>query len=382
MLSNKQKESFSAWQIAKTLWLTQILASLFFGIPLTIMVLFAANIAVSVIQQITLFYFAISFFIYIPLNGILSLIFLNFAKKILTKTHEKEELVEEKQLDNIRKLLNLPLYFAVIVFFTSFSGFIFGLFILSRGIIPGLTILIEAVIILGLAVGFATCVIQVFLVYIILENYFQRRIEKLFSSYFKTTKIIKIRKIPFSWKIFFLTFFSVVVAQTSLGALYLGRAIIYSPEDVKDVLIYISIVIALTLVYVIIVTLFFSKNLVYPLKKIISWADKIIKGETKEAISLVTNDELLEVIAYLKQMHEELENAKASLEIKIKARTKELEEITEKQEEIIQERVREVQKRAEELERFQRLAVGRELKMVELKKEIKVLEERLNKFEK
>lgn len=191
---------------------------------------------------------------------------------------------------------------------------------------------------------------------------------------------MKTKKLPLFWKIFFLTFFSVTVTQVALSSLYLGRVAIssnYSPEDIKNALIYVSVVAALTLIYVVIVTVFFSRNLIYPLKKIILWADKIIKGETREEISLITNDEFTEVIEYLKQMQEKLENASASLEIKIKARTKELEELTEQQEETIQERVKEIQKRAEELERFQRLTVGRELKMIEFKREIKRLENQL-----
>ena len=107
----------------------------------------------------------------------------------------------------------------------------------------------------------------------------------------------------------------------------------------------------------------------------------VIKGEreTREEISLITNDEFTEVIEYLRQMQEKLEDAKISLEIKVKARTEELGRLTEQQEEIIQERVKEIQKRAEDMERFQKLAVGRELKMIELKREIEKLKEELKK---
>ena len=58
----------------------------------------------------------------------------------------------------------------------------------------------------------------------------------------------------------------------------------------------------------------------------------------------------------------ELEIAKAGLEEKVKERTQEL------------------QDKLEELEKFQRLAVGREIKMVELKDEIAKLEEKIQKL--
>jgi len=375
--SNKQKTFFSGWQVAKLLWLAQALSNLFFGIPLVVMVLVAADTPLPVIRQVIVFYISIFLFFYIPFNGLLAYGFLRPARKLLDKSHEAP--VDEERLRGIGRLLNLALYFSFITFFASFIGFISGLFILRSGLIFKTVFLFEGIIFIGPIVGLTICIIQAFLTYLFLENYFRVQIEKLPPFYFKAVKTMKIRKISISWKIFFLTFFSVTIVQASLGALYLGRVMIYSPEDIKRVLIYISIVVVLNLIYVILVTFFFSRNLISPLKKIIFWADKITKGETKEKTSIIANDETLEVVEYLKQMHEELESTRASLEIKIKARTRELEEVTEQQEEIIQQRVKEVQKRADELERFQKLTVGRELKMVELKDKIKELEKKLKK---
>jgi len=45
-------------------------------------------------------------------------------------------------------------------------------------------------------------------------------------------------------------------------------------------------------------------------------------------------------------------------------------------EEQVKERTKELQEKVEELERFHRLAVGRELKMIELKKEIEKLKKK------
>ena len=59
------------------------------------------------------------------------------------------------------------------------------------------------------------------------------------------------------------------------------------------------------------------------------------------------------------------------LEIRVKARVKELEELTQNLEEKVRERTKEIQKKVEELEKFQKFSVGRELKMIELKKKIK-----------
>jgi len=77
------------------------------------------------------------------------------------------------------------------------------------------------------------------------------------------------------------------------------------------------------------------------------------------------------------EAQKETEEARKVLEIRVKARTRELQELAGKQEEIIKERTEEIQGKMREAEVFHKLAVGRELKMIELKKEIKKLEEKL-----
>jgi len=75
-----------------------------------------------------------------------------------------------------------------------------------------------------------------------------------------------------------------------------------------------------------------------------------------------------------------LEESKAVLEIKVAAKTKELKELAQSLDEKVKEKTKELQARVEELERFHHLTVGRELKMIELKEEIKKLKEELGKY--
>jgi HAMP domain-containing protein len=79
----------------------------------------------------------------------------------------------------------------------------------------------------------------------------------------------------------------------------------------------------------------------------------------------------------VKKATEELEEAKTALEIKVAARTKELRDLAESLEEKVKERTKELEKKILELEKFQRLAVGRELRIIELKKEIERLKKEL-----
>lgn len=80
---------------------------------------------------------------------------------------------------------------------------------------------------------------------------------------------------------------------------------------------------------------------------------------------------LRETTEQLKKAYQKTEEAREILEVKVKARTRELERLANTREEIIQERTKELQGKIKELERFQKLAVGRELKMIELKKKLK-----------
>jgi len=59
-----------------------------------------------------------------------------------------------------------------------------------------------------------------------------------------------------------------------------------------------------------------------------------------------------------------------------------LKELQEKLEEKVKERTKELEEKIVQLETFQRLTVGRELKMIELKKEIEKLRTQLKKVEK
>lgn len=103
---------------------------------------------------------------------------------------------------------------------------------------------------------------------------------------------------------------------------------------------------------------------------VLIWLDFILRRVDKE---------LLKRYYTIENQSKKLEEAKTSLEIRIQARTRELQELTEKLEGQVQGRTKELQDKITELERFSRLAVGRELKMIELKKEIKKLKEESEK---
>ena len=79
----------------------------------------------------------------------------------------------------------------------------------------------------------------------------------------------------------------------------------------------------------------------------------------------------------VRERTKDLGESEAILEVKVQARTAELEELARNLELKVRQRIKELQERVDELERFRRLTVGRELKMIEMKKRILELEKEL-----
>ncbi len=148
-------------------------------------------------------------------------------------------------------------------------------------------------------------------------------------------------------------------------------------NNTRDDLLLISLI---SIVLVVILSLYVSHVIVVPIHKTIEAMVSVSNGDFSQKIKEKRQDETGKLIESFNKMTENLrksqsalEEAKAVLEIKVQARTKELRELADSLEEKVKQRTKELQKRVDDLERFHRLTVGRELKMIELKKEIKKL---------
>ena len=120
-------------------------------------------------------------------------------------------------------------------------------------------------------------------------------------------------------------------------------------------------------------------------------AQKVAGGDMSQKVDIKTNDELSYLGNIFNQMTEnigksqfelkkterQLEEVNMNLEKRVSERTTELENLKNNLEKITEERTKELQIKLEELEKFKDLAVGRELKMVELKKEINEMKDKV-----
>lgn len=86
-----------------------------------------------------------------------------------------------------------------------------------------------------------------------------------------------------------------------------------------------------------------------------------------------STQELITGNFFLKKAKEDLEISEVMLKIRVKARTKQLEELSDSLEGQVREKTKELQDRLDELERFHKLTVGRELKMIGMKREMEKL---------
>jgi len=93
----------------------------------------------------------------------------------------------------------------------------------------------------------------------------------------------------------------------------------------------------------------------------------------------IVNRNLRKKVKELELAEVGLSEAKETLEIKVTARVQELEELTQGLEKKVKKRTKELEQKIVEMEKFQKFAVGREIKMIELKKKIKELKKRNNK---
>jgi len=133
-------------------------------------------------------------------------------------------------------------------------------------------------------------------------------------------------------------------------------------------------------------SLFLAERMTKPIKSFIEGTNEIAGGNLNYRFSIKTGDEIEglansfnDMISRLDKSQQELQEARDVLEIRVQARTRELEEFANSLNEQVKERTKELSERLVELERFHKLTVDREMKMIELKRELQEVERKKKK---
>lgn len=376
---NKPRPLLDVWDFARVNWKAQLIGNAFFGLPLVVINGLSEGFSLSVISWIVILYVSIYVSFFVPFFGAVSYFFLKPLNVIFDKVAAGNGTSRSEIAQALSSLLNLPIKSVLVVVLSVPLGFVAAALVLRSRLIPEFLPVIDAVTAVTVVLGLAVTAIHAFLVYIFSETYLRRAVEFLVSvdSFFQ--KDLRIIRVSLFRKILFLVLLTVIATQLSLATFFLAKIGLDLPREFLKTFWLAAAIIVLSFSFVVVIARDFTRNLTYPLERLISWAKGIGRRDFKQGLELMTNDELVEVVEYLKKMFQEMEESKNLLEIKVAARTKELQELADGLEGQVKERTQELQKRLAEVERFNRLTVGREIRMAELKKEIRQLREEMDK---
>ena len=167
-----------------------------------------------------------------------------------------------------------------------------------------------------------------------------------------------------------------------IGLLFLASLISIYFALGEEQTIPLILVASANIVAVIFLTFLITRGIMQPLKHIREIMKRVGEGDLTKRINFRATKEMEQVggafndmISRLSNARQEIEDANKILEQRVKERTRQLRELALSLEGKVQERTKELAEKIKQLERFQKLAVGRELRMVELKDEIRALEE-------
>jgi methyl-accepting chemotaxis protein len=159
--------------------------------------------------------------------------------------------------------------------------------------------------------------------------------------------------------------------ETRVGFILVGIPIEFINQKTSAIMYsYIILAVASFLIASLLIIVSISKWVTTPIGRLRDSALLIGRGKLDVKIETKSRDELGELSSAFNQMREGLKESRKKLESYSKELEKEVKERTAE----LERSKKDLESKNDELERFNKLAIGRELKMVELKKRIKELE--------
>ncbi len=147
------------------------------------------------------------------------------------------------------------------------------------------------------------------------------------------------------------------------------------------------IIISLLAIYVFFFGLAVGQNLASPIKKILNKATELSEGNLSSRVYIETKDELSELARVFNKIAEELEvsreqesNTEKSVGIKVKAKTKELEETINALEQKVKNRTIELERLVKDSSKLQEDVKGKKDETIQLKKELDSFKQKVSKY--
>lgn len=158
--------------------------------------------------------------------------------------------------------------------------------------------------------------------------------------------------------------------------------VVFAAVNYENLTIEVYAILTLVTVFVFLFGFAIGQRFASPVKQLLEKVEQLSRGELTSRIYLETKNEFEELAQAFNKMAEELqkshtiaEQAEDVANIKIKAKTQELEEIINNLEQKVKGRAQELQKMIQESEYLQNLVKNREVEVVNLKKEVKQIKE-------
>ncbi|MCK5413623.1 MAG: HAMP domain-containing protein [Candidatus Pacebacteria bacterium] len=144
----------------------------------------------------------------------------------------------------------------------------------------------------------------------------------------------------------------------------------------QNLVVYGFILLFLTFILIIAIGYLVAYYISNPINEISKFAEKIGKGDYEGRIKINSNDEIGKTAKAFNTTLDKVKESNSVLEIKVNARTKRLKDLTDELDNKVKEKTDTLKLKVKELEKFNNLAIDRELKMIDLKKEIKELKQK------
>ncbi|MBU0708362.1 PAS domain S-box protein [Patescibacteria group bacterium] len=311
-MSSRQEQStifkqLDRWGTAIVHWQAEAVASLFFGIPLVLIIGVYLNFGLSTLVKLLALVLFLAIGVWVPLWLLLAKFSIRPVRGVIKRYLKGEEIGEKEIIKTIEFFLAYPRRHATKAFFLTLFAYVSGALPLWLGIVPEMIPNLKKFTLISTSIGFVVGLIEAFLNYALLETYLRGAIESLLSTYAgKVGRVYKYLRVTLFTKIFLLVYFVSLAVQVALLTIFLGRILIFYPgEFIFHFTVLVTFVLFGTFFSLIMATIF-ARNLTSPLHRVVTWSREIIRGNLDAKIYLATDDESADVLEYSEKMVENL----------------------------------------------------------------------------